>query len=364
VLRRLPPSLSWLRALLILWIGALAGFSAGAEWIRRRPAPLPPPSGGIDLTGAGATFPFPLYRKWFVGYAAATGVRINYYSVGSTPGLSLMLADGVDFGASDRPLTTAELRQAPCRPLDIPTAVGGVAIIVHLPAFGDALRLDAEVLAEIFAGTIRRWDDPKVLALNPGASLPARAIHPVHRGRGSGSGTVAMVEAYLQQSPRQSAAGSHWAVGDSVDGNEGVAAQVQAVPGSIGFVEASYADHPRLRVVALRTRAGSFVRPDAGTLSRAADVGLTGADIDTVRFLDGGQDPRAYPITGVTRLVASGALRDSIRARHFIAFARWALREGAPTATALGFVPLPRAAQARLARRLDAVVPGRCETRS
>ena len=362
MLRRLPPSLTWLRALLILWLGALAGFAGGAEWIRRRPAP-PPPSGGIDLTGAGATFPFPLYRRWFEAYAASTGVRINYFSVGSTAGLTLMLADGVDFGASDRPLDARERGRAVCRPLEVPMAIGGVAVIVHLPGLRGPLHLDPEVLAEIHLGTLTRWDDARLVALNPTATLPPLPIRPVHRGRASGSGTATLLDAYLSRSARWRESGHPWAAGDSVEGNEGVAAQVQAVPGSVGFVEASYADHPRLRVAALRNHAGAFVRPDPAALAVAAEVGLRGADADTVRLLDDGADPRAYPVAGLTRLVAVGALRDAVRARHFLAFARWALREGTPAAEALGFAPLPTAVQARLARRLDAVVPGRCEPR-
>jgi phosphate transport system substrate-binding protein len=341
----------------LLWLGAIAGFAVGAEWIRSRPAPLPTPSGGVDLTGAGATFPYPLYRRWFEAYAAETGVRINYFAVGSTTGLALMLRDGADFGATDRPLTAEETARARCAPLVVPTAIGTVAVIAHLPGVAEGPRLDAATLAAIYAGAITRWDDDRLRALNPALALPALPIRPVHRGRGSG--TAALLEAYLG-SVASAAAPTPWIVGDSVEGNEGVAAQVQAVPGSLGFVEASYASHPRLLVAALRNRAGAFVTPDSLSLALAAEEGLAAVDVDTALALTTARAAGAYAIAGITRLVATGVLRDTTRARHFVAFARWALREGTPTLRALGFAPVPASVQAQVARRLAAVVPGAC----
>lgn len=356
-----PRSTTWLRALALLWIGLMAGFAAGMEWIKTRPVP-PAPSGGIDLVGAGATFPFPLYRRWFSEYREATGVRINYFSVGSGEGIRLVLDDQVDFGATDRPLSADERGRARCGAFELPTVIGAVAVVVNLPRITTAVRLDAEALAGIYLGRITRWDDGTLRALNPALALPAAPIVVVQRARTSGTSEV--VASYLRGAEGWRAAQrgreTSWPVGERVEGNEGVAAQVRATEGAIGFVELSYAQQARLAVAALRNRAGRFVLPDSTSLARTGEELLDPETAEGLPGLVGANDPNAYPIVGITRLVADGVLADSTRGAHFVAFGRWALREGARSAAELGYAPLPGAVARRQLRRLDALRPGRC----
>ncbi len=356
-----PRSLAWLRALALLWIGLLAGFGAGIEWIRSRPRP-PEPSGGIDLVGAGATFPYPLYRRWFAEYAAATGVRINYLSLGSGEGLRLLFEGEVDFGATDRPLRPDELARASCGPLVVPTVLGSIAVVVNLPGITVPLRLDADALADIYLGRVTRWDAPAIHRLNPEVSLPSLPIHVAHRARASGTSTVfarylATARAWRSRAGDPEAT---WPVGQAFEGNEGVAAEVRASVGAIGFVEQAYAAQSRLAVVAVRNDAGRFVLPDSTSLA-ATGRDLTGPAVpDSIPGLVGAREAGAYPIVAITRLVVDRALGDERRAGHFLSFARWAVREGGGSATALGYAPLPPRAADAVLRRLASVVPGRC----
>lgn len=359
----MPRSFTALRALAFVWLGLLGGFAIGVEWIRSRPEP-PRPSGGIDLVGAGATFPFPLYRRWFADYGASSGVRINYFSVGSSEGISLMLDGTADFGAADRPLTAEERARAICGPLEIPTVLGAVAVAYRVPGLSAPLRLDAEVLAQIFLGTVTQWDDPSIRALNPGVSLPALAIQPVQRARTTG--TSAVFSRFLAESPRWREAQRDGrelvAPGSLVEGNEGVTAEISAREGAIGIVEFSYAAQVGLAVAALRNRAGRFVAPSPTGIARAADELLTAATADTLAGVVGASAADAYPAVALTRIVVDRALGDTTRAAHFIAFARWALRDGARSAAEVGYAPLPATVASRQITRLDALRPGRCPT--
>lgn len=358
-----PPSRSFgiLRALALVWLGLLGGFAVGIEWIRSRPEP-PRPSGGIDLVGAGATFPYPLYRRWFAEYGSESGVRINYFSVGSAEGIRLLLDGSADFGASDRPLSDAERQQARCGPFELPTVVGAVAVAYRLPALTDPIRLDADVLTDVFAGRVRRWDAPAIQALNPGVRLPNLPIHVVQRARITG--TSALFERYLASSARWSAdstaAGALVSVGSQVEGNEGITAAVGAQEGALGIVEYTYAQQARLSVAALRNASGTFVTPSPQSISAAANEMLTPETIERSLGAIGARDPLAYPAVMVTRIFADAALGDSLKAAHFIAFARWALTDGAKLAADVGYAALPEAVIARQRQRLGALRPGRC----
>lgn len=359
-----PRSLTWQRVAALLWIGLLAGFAVGIEWARTRPV-APPPSGGIDLVGAGATFPYPLYRRWFAEYRDASGVRINYFSVGSGEGIRLVLEENVDFGATDRPLRADERARARCGPVEVLTVVGAIAVVVNLPTIGNPVHLDADALAAIYLGRITRWNDATIRSLNPALALPDAPIHVVQRT--STSGTSEIFADYLDGAAAwRTARGdslTRWPVGARVEGNEGVAAQVSSTVGSIGFVELTYARQAGLSVAALRNRAGRFVRPDSASLARtSSELLATPAAADTLHGLVGARDEGAYPVAAITRLVVDQSLGDQRRSAHFIAFVRWALREGASSATALGYAPLPRAVARRQLQRLDALRPGTCPT--
>lgn len=358
-----PRSFTALRAFAFVWLGLLGGFAIGVEWIRSRPAP-PRPSGGIDLVGAGATFPYPLYRRWFADYGAASGVRINYFSVGSLEGIRLLLDGTADFGAADRPLTEDERRLSQCGPVEIPTVLGAVAVAYRVPGLVAPLRLDADVLAQILLGGITQWNAPGIQALNPGVVLPVLAIHPVQRARTTG--TSAAFARYLEAS-------SHWrdaqrtgrtmvTPGSRVEGNEGVTAEIRAREGAVGVVELTYAQQVGLSVAALQNRAGAFVEPSPSSISAAARERLTVKTADTLAAVVDAAHPDAYPAVVLTRIIADRILGDTTRAAHFLAFARWALREGARSAAEVGYAPLPDAVTARQIARLDALRPGRCPT--
>lgn len=350
-----------LRAFAFLWLGLLAGFAIGVEWIKSRPS-APQPSGGIDLVGAGATFPYPLYRRWFADYAQSSGVRINYFSVGSAEGIRLLLDGTADFGAADRPLTPAEREAASCGPIEIPTVLGAVAVAYRLSSLETPLRLDADVVADIFLGRITRWNAPALQALNPGVALPDLAIAPVQRARTTG--TSAVFAQYLGRSARWRAAGRDGseliAANSRVEGNEGVTAAISAREGAIGVVEYSYAAQARLDVAALRNADGRFVPPSAAATAAAGAAILTPSVADTIPGIVWAPGAEAYPVVALTRIVADAALGDAQRGAHFVAFARWALREGASAAVELGYAPLPEAVAAAQLRRLETLRPGSC----
>lgn len=352
---------AWLRTIAFLWIGLLAGFAIGIEWIRSRPVP-PTPSGGIDLVGAGATLPYPLYRRWFADYGAASGVRINYFSVGSTEGIRLLLEGSADFGAADRPLTADERSRARCGPFEMPTVAGAVAVAYRLPDVGAPLRLDADVLADIFLGRITRWDHAAVRALNPGVTLPALPITIVQRARPTG--TSALFARYLATSERWRSEtrsdGALTAAGSRVEGNEGVTAAISAQIGGVGIVEYTYAVQAGLAVAALRNASGAFVAPGVESTTLAVQELLTPTSADTLLGAVGAGAAGAYPAVAITRIVADSALGDAARSAHFIAFARWALRDGARIAAELGYAPLPTSVAERQLQRLGALRPGRC----
>ncbi len=367
-----PRSRATLQALAFTWLGLLVGFAVGVEWFRLR-GDAPRPSGGIALVGAGATLPYPLYRQWFAEYGRASGVQwfaeygrasgvqINYFSVGSGEGIRLLLEGSADFGAADRPLTPEERARASCGAVEVPTVLGAVAIAYRLPGLEAPLRLDAETLADIFLGRMTRWDDAPIQALNPGVPLPAIPIRPVQRARVTG--TSAVFSRFLAASRRwraaQAAGGTAGGVEARVEGNEGVTAAVSATEGAIGAVELTYAAQARLPVAAIRNADGEFVLPSAESVAAAAAV-VTPETVDTLSGVVGAPGAGAYPVVALTRIVVDGALRDTTKAAHFLAFARWALREGAASATALGYAALPEAAAARELRYLSALTPGRC----
>lgn len=352
---------STLRTIAFAWLGLLAGFAIGVEWIRSRPS-TPAPSGGIDLVGAGATLPYPLYRRWFAEYRDASGVRINYFSLGSAAGIRLLLADSIDFGASDRPLTAAERAQARCGAFELPTVAGAVTVAYNLPGFTTPLHLDAEVLADIFLGRVTQWNAAPIRALNPGLELPALRIQPIQRARVTG--TSAVFSRYLETSARWRSALTRGqpltSASAQVEGNEGVTASIAATPGAVGVVEFTYAQQARLAVAALKNPSGAYVEPNPASIAAAADELLSPAAADTMLGAINASSEAAYPAVALTRIIADGALADSVRGAHFVAFARWTLREGARIASEVGYAPLPDVVALRQTRRLDALTIGQC----
>ncbi|HEY5999844.1 MAG TPA: phosphate ABC transporter substrate-binding protein PstS [bacterium] len=296
------------------------------------------------INGAGASFPYPIYSQWAYRYAQTTGTKLNYQSIGSGGGITQIKAGTVDFGASDAPLKADELRAAGL--VQFPLVVGGVVPVVNLPGVSPgALRLTPELLADIFLGTVRRWDDPAVKAQNPGMSLPARDIAVVHRS--DASGTTWIFTNYLDKvSPGWHAkVGTEkavaWPAGVGGKGNEGVAAFVQQAEGTIGYVEYAYAVQNKLATVQLRNRAGKFVAPSIASFqAAAAGADWKGAPGFALVLTDQAGDA-SWPITGASFILVRARQTDAARGRAMLAFFDWCLRSGAAQAEKLAYVPLP-----------------------
>jgi phosphate transport system substrate-binding protein len=315
----------------------------------------------IDLTGAGASFPYPVYARWISEYLALTGVRVNYQSIGSGGGIRQLAEGTVDFGATDVPMTARELRSGNARGvLHVPMVLGAVAVTYHVPGLERPLRLSPDVLADLFLGRIARWNDARLVALNPGARLPDADVLVVHRA--DGSGTTYIFTDYLASVSADWAGGPgrgkdvRWPTGVGGQGNEGVAGQVKQTPGTIGYVETTYARQNRLPVAELRNRAGRFVAPTPESVTAAAAaVTATLPDTSDYRIsLVDAPGAESYPIASFTWILLERAPRDTTKARAMVAFVRWALDQGAASARALGYVPLPAPVAARVEARLAA----------
>lgn len=312
-------------------------------------------SGSVDLTGAGATFPYPIYSKWFSDYAKQTGVRINYQSIGSGGGIRQLSEQTVDFGASDGPMNDEELAKAKGgRVLHIPTVIGAVAISYNLPKLAQPIRLSPDLVADIFLGKITRWNSPRITALNPGVALPAQDILVVHRS--DGSGTTYVFSDYLTAVSPAWAKGPgrgkdlQWPVGLGGKGNEGVAGQVKQTPGAIGYVELAYARQNNLPVAAIRNASGEFVLPSIEGATAAA-AGVTSSlpvDTDYRISIVNAAGKGAYPISSFTWILAYEKQTDAVKGKKLVDFLRWALHEGEQSAAALDYAPLPAAMVTRL----------------
>jgi phosphate transport system substrate-binding protein len=324
----------------------------------------------VDLTGAGATFPYPLYSRWFNEYATLTNVRINYQSIGSGGGIRQVVARTVDFGATDVPMTDDELASAGMPVLHIPTVIGAVAITYNLPGLARPLNLSPDVIADIFLGTITQWSDARITALNPKLTLPATDILVVHRA--DGSGTSYIFSDFLNSVSSAWASGPgrgkdvRWPVGIGGKGNEGVAGQVKQMPGAIGYLEVVYARQNRLPVAHVRNAAGRFISPmpfeiaSAATAVLEADRKLYASDAsgapDLRVSLVNAPGAQSYPIASFTWMLVAPTAIGPQKSRQLAAFVRWALLENPDVASTLGYVPLPSEAASRIVDRLDATL--------
>lgn len=299
---------------------------------------------GTRITGAGATFPYPIYAKWAYSYGKTTGVRINYQSIGSGGGIQQIKAGTVDFGASDAPLETGELERFGL--IQFPMVIGGVVPVFNLKGIkGGQLRMTGEVLALIYLGRIRKWDDPRLVALNPGLRLPSRSITVVHRS--DGSGTTWIFTRYLCQVSdewrKKAGFGKavQWPAGVGGKGNEGVAAYAKRINGALGYVEYAYAKQNRLNPVALKNRDGNFVLPSAKTFEAAA----SNADwehtpgLGVVLTNQPGKD--SWSITGASFILMRKDQSDLEKAQEVLRFFDWCYHSGRQSALKLDYIPVP-----------------------
>ncbi|MFA5353639.1 MAG: phosphate ABC transporter substrate-binding protein PstS [Thermodesulfovibrionales bacterium] len=302
------------------------------------------PAGAAEtLNGAGATFPYPVYSAWAFGYNKATGVQLNYQSIGSGGGIKQITSRTVDFGASDNPLKPEEL--AKDKLLQFPAIIGGVVPVVNIPGVqAGQLRLDGDSLGKIFLGQIKFWDDARIKAMNPKLNLPHAEITVVHRS--DGSGTTAIFTNYLSGASKdwEKTVGAgpsvKWPAGIGGKGNEGVANYVQRAANSIGYVEFAYAKQNRMAHTALKNKAGNFVEPSFDSFEDAAESGDFDAKKGFYLWLTNAPGKQAWPIAGVSYILLAKDKKDSNM--KTVKFYDWAFAKGDAKAKELIYIPLPK----------------------
>ncbi|MBI4492356.1 MAG: phosphate ABC transporter substrate-binding protein PstS [Chloroflexi bacterium] len=338
---------SWPAASLLLGLAVLlAGCGGGAQ-------PVQPPAAGAQratgqaptLTGAGATFPFPLYSRWFEVYQRQTGVRINYQSIGSGAGIRQVTERTVDFGASDAPMTDEQLAAARAQLLHVPTVIGAVVVTYNLPGIDTGLKLTPATLAGIFLGQITRWSDPRIAQMNPGWSLPDTPMTVVQRSDGSGTTNIftdylsAVSPAWQQRVGKGTSV--NWPVGLGGKGNEGVTGQVKQSPGSIGYVELAYAVQNKLPYAFIQNQAGQFVEPTLESITAAAAGAAASMPEDLRVSIVNAPGAQSYPIAGFTYLLVYQEQTDSAKGKALVDMLWWAIHDGQAYARDLLYAPLP-----------------------
>jgi len=309
------------------------------------------------INGAGATFPYPIYSKWFDAYAKVDpSVRFNYQSIGSGGGQKQILAQTVDFGASDGPMSDENLAKAPGKLLHIPTVAGADVVSYNLPGL-TSLKLDGPTLADIFLGKITKWNDPRLVALNEGANLPDQDIVVVHRS--DGSGTTYIFVDYLSHVSAEwktkvgTATSVNWPAGLGGKGNEGVAGQIKQVPGALGYIELAYAKQNKLPFADMKNASGNYITASLESVTEA----LSTATIpDDFRFsMVNPPGAKAYPIAGATWLLVYQEQKDAVKGRKLVEFLKWAYTDGEKMATTLDYAPLPDNVVRRVLARIDEI---------
>ncbi len=303
----------------------------------------------LKINGAGATFPYVIYSKWFDVYHKKTGIEFNYQSMGSGGGIKQVIEGTVHFGATDAPMSDAQLKQVQenngTEVLHIPTVMGAVVVIYNLPGFGSGLRLSPDVLGGIFLGDITKWNDSKIIEINPGKSLPDESIIVAHRS--DGSGTTNIFTDYLAKASKGWAekvgkgTSVNWPVGLGGKGNEGVAGLVKQSEGSIGYVELAYAVQIGLPYAALENKAGIYVQPSLDAVSAAAAGSVKTMPADLRVSITNADGKNSYPISGFTWLLIYRNMKDKEKAKAIVKFLRWAMTEGQSYASKLYYAPLP-----------------------
>ena len=295
-----------------------------------------------DITGAGASFPAPLYSKWASEYNKATNLKVNYQSVGSGAGIKQIDAKTVDFGASDMPLKDEELAQK--NQMQFPTVIGGVVPVVNIAGIAPGqLKLTGELIADIFLAKITKWNDPAIKALNPTLNLPDAAIAPVRRS--DGSGTTFLFTNYLSKVSADWKAkvgdgtAVNWPTGAGGKGNEGVAAFVGRLPNSIGYVEYAYVKQNKMVFAQMKNASGAFVSPDDSAFKAAADGADWNKSFYQILTNQNGKD--AWPITGATFILMHKVQDKPAHASSTLKFFDWAYKNGDKTADDLDYVPMP-----------------------
>jgi phosphate transport system substrate-binding protein len=314
----------------------------------------------LTINGAGATFPYPLYSKWFYEYSNANpGVRFNYQSIGSGGGIKQIIAGTVNFGATDAAMTEDGLKKLPGPILHIPTALGAVVPVYNLDGVASGLKFTPDVLAGIFLGRITRWNDPKIAELNKTVTMPNADIVVAHRS--DGSGTTDIFTNYLTTVNTEWRAkvgrgpSVNWPVGIGGKGNEGVAGVVKQTPGAIGYVELAYAKQNKMKVGALRNRSGNFVTPTLEATSAAAAGVAKSMPADFRVSMVDAPGKESWPISGLTWILVYKDQKDEARGKAMVQFLKWAIRDGQKMEAALDYAPLPKAVVEKIDKALKQI---------
>ena len=325
---------------------------------KSEPGGAPAGAGGQQISGAGATFPAPLYARWAEAYKAQSGLTLNYQAIGSGGGVKQIEAQTVDFGASDKPLKPDDLEKNGL--YQFPTVIGGVVPVMNLPGVqAGQVRLTGPLLAAIYLGQVKSWSDPQIAAVNPGVKLPNLPITVVHRS--DGSGTSFLFTTYLAgKSPAwaQSVGASdsvQWPAGMGGKGNDGVAAFVKQTAGAIGYVEYAYATQNKMTYALLQNRDGSFVAPTGAAFAAAAAGADWSKAAGNYLLLIDQAGAQAWPVTGATFILIQRAQKDPARGRSVLAFFDWAYKNGDAAASQLDYVPLPAAVKDMVRKQWSAV---------
>lgn len=325
------------------------------------PAPIASQAGPISLNGAGATFPYPLYSKWMSEYNKQyPNIRINYQSIGSGGGIRQIIAGTVDFGATDAPMKEDEAKQAPSKLWHIPATIGAVVVSYNVPEVTQPLKLSSEVVADIYLGKIKKWNDARLAADNPDAKLPAKDISVVYRT--DGSGTTNVFTDYLAAASGEWKAkvgvgkSVKWPVGLGAKGNEGVSGQVKTTPYTLGYIERAYATQSKLPMAEIKNKAGKFVAPAPASMSAAAE----GVEMPSELFVSlvGSTAEEAYPIAGYTYLLVYADAKDPAKGDAIAKFLWWALHDGQKFADSLDYAPLPAKVVTQVEARLKELSAG------
>jgi len=322
------------------------------------------PAGAQSLTGAGATFPNPIYTKWFDAYHKKTGIQINYQSIGSGGGIRQFTEGTVDFGATDGPMNESQIQAVAGNVLHIPAVLGAVVVTYNLPKLGATqLKFDGHLLVDIFMGRVTKWNDPKIAALNPGAKLPNIDLIVVHRS--DGSGTTYVFTDYLNKFSREwkdkvgYATSVNWPIGLGGKGNEGVTQQVKQVEGTLGYVELIYALSNNLPYGQIENASGSFITPSLETVTAAAAGIKLPKDTDFRVSITNAPGADAYPIASFTWLLVKKDNKDPAKAKLIRDFLAWMITpEAHEMAAALHYAPLPAPVVALVEARLATLKAG------
>jgi phosphate transport system substrate-binding protein len=311
------------------------------------------------ITAAGATFPFPLYSKWFQQYKDKTGIQINYQSIGSGGGIKQLTQGTVDFGASDKPMSDAQLAKVKIKPLHFPTVMGAVVPVFNVPGVTGDLKFTGAILAGIFMGTIKKWNDQAITNVNKGAKLPDEYIVVIVRS--DASGTTFVFTDYLSKANAawKSKVGAdsaiNWPTGLRAKGNEGVSGFVKQTPFSIGYVELNYARQQKMGYGSVQNLAGTFVKADLASVTAAAASAAQDMPADYRVSITNAPGADAYPISTYTWLLIPSRIQDQAKRKAISEFLTWMLTAGQKTAPLLDYAPLPKSVADREAKAVSSI---------